>query len=251
MSDQQDTYILSFNSDFADPNVIASSKTFPSNVRPETMFVSSDGRWLFATGVPNGVNYFPLAYTRVGQPFAKPQLYDYQAVLSADNSWLFYNSIDASGLRESYDFLDLESGRLIELIGAPLANPGSMLGMQEYIVPASGWMPSDQSLTYIHYGGAFADGLYQIDLTDIDFTKSGQYPMPQATKLLSFDRDTGGASFSPSRKYILYVQARDQGQDVGYTDARTINILNLETGSILTIPTGDGEIARRVQWRAD
>ena len=91
---QQDTYILSFNSDFPNPNVIASSKNFPANIRANTMWVSSDGRWLFATGIPNGHNYFPLAYTRVGQSFTKPQLYDYQAVLSADDRFLFYNSIE-------------------------------------------------------------------------------------------------------------------------------------------------------------
>ena len=123
--------------------------------------------------------------------------------------------------------------------------------MQEYIVPVYDWSPSDTSLIFIHYQGRFADGLYQIDLTGIDFTKSGQYPMPQAKQLLSFDRDAGAALFSPNRKYILYFQVNDKGAYVGFTDAQTVKILNRETGSIQAIPSNEGEIIRRVQWRAN
>ena len=212
------------------------------------MWISSDGRWLFATGIPNGNNYFPLAYIHVGQPFTNAQLYDFKAILSEDEQTLFYTSIDSAGLRETYNFLDLASGQRVELLSIPLPNAGTMEGMMEYIIPVAGWMPGDQPFIFTAYRGDIATGLYQIDLSGIDFTKSGQYPMPQPTQLMAFDRDVGGAIFSPDKKYILYIQADSQGQSVGYTDVHA-NILNRETGSVQTIPVENGNTIGSVEWR--
>src|SRR5215216_3234760 len=103
-----DTFILSLTAGSAEPNLLVSSETLPKHIRPETMFVSSNGQTLFAIGVPSDIQPFPLYYTRIGESFPETTFYAYsaRASVSADGNYLYYISVDSMGLLETYNFFE-------------------------------------------------------------------------------------------------------------------------------------------------
>src|SRR5258708_3021347 len=176
--DGHDYYILSFTADNPAPNTIVSSKALPPNLNPRSMFISSNGRWLFAwsSTIRNGL--FDLYFTRPGQPFSLPPIPTIAWSVSSDGQYLFYISVDSTGQDETYNFLKLDTQLHIEVsMGALLSHaPGTplYLSVPEYAFPVAGWKFQDKPIVFLSNSrapGVRTNDFYSLDVTNVNATK--------------------------------------------------------------------------------
>lgn len=256
-----DDNILSFAAGNPSPNTILAYSALPKNLVARTLTISPNGRWLFAytTAVNNTLP--ELVYTKIDQPFAKPPVEARWFSISADSRYLFYVSIDSVGQHVTFNFINLETDQLIELVAFPLlpAFPNSALQdrMSEVGFPLNGWTLKNRRLVFESYIRSGADymlsGFYTADLSGIDFTRSGSYALPPQTPITPAGKLTEEASVAPDGNQLAYmVQARLYDQTGNYKDTlQRIVILDLTSGNQNIIPGVPHETVHYLKWTED
>jgi Cytochrome C oxidase, cbb3-type, subunit III len=275
VEDRQATYILSFRSDNPNPNVVFASKSLPANLEPRSMTLSPDGRWIFARSrVLNANGNVDLFYAKVGQPFVNAPGNAAWQSLSADRRYLFYISVDLSGFQETFNFMNLATGERVELLVSRLPSriPGFTLleSIPEYAEPVDGWNLRDGRVVFRCVSSDLqTNGFYSVDLSGIDFTKSGSYTMPPRAAVVRTPRRTSAGYLSPDGKKLAYIYldenpelpfgtgffktAKDayDGMLNAVSWGNGVAILDLPTGKTSIINATKDEVITNVAWSED
>lgn len=160
----------------------------------------------------------------------------------------------------TFNFVNLETNGHTELVAFPLMPNSLYRTLQDRIAevgvgfPIREWTLKNRRLVFASYIRSGADfvpkGFYTIDLSGIDFTRSGSYALPPQTPIPTTGELTEKASVAPNGHQLAYVaRTKLYDQTGAYKDAiQRIVIRDLTSGNQTIIPGSPLDYANDLDW---
>ena len=237
-----------------------------------TVMYSSDGKWIGSYGLQEGSTTPQIFYGQVGQPFVQvavpAQATPIRIVFSSDGHYFGYTTLAFTTQQWTMGIVDLTNGKSVQFTGK--SSPGPVIGdatpdlnaVLGMAFPVS-WSPDGktmyvESFIFSQAAARRFDGLYSLDFSALDFSKSDPQPLPKTTRLLQDAQIYGEPVVSPDGTQALYLSNDPQNPPEGYTPtkfsqtANTLSIVDLATGKNSAVATAPkGQAIATVQWMSD
>jgi len=233
---------------------------------------SADGKWIGGYGLHEGSTSPQVYYAQAGQTLVQvtlpAQATPMRIAFSPDAHYFSYTVLAFTTQQWTMGIIDLTNGKQAQFTGK--SSPGPVIGdatpdltaVQGMALPMT-WSLDGKRLYLESFIFSMAaprhfDGLYGLDFSTIDFSKSDPQALPQTTVLLRDDKIFGEPLFSPDNTKILYLSNDPANAPENYAPtkfsqtANTLSVLDLDTGKSSVIAQAPkGQAMAASQWTPD
>lgn len=252
-------YVMSFTSKYAEPNVIYPTRSISSAFQASSSLrfsIFPNSGWVFAYVDSPSSPPDDLALAELGSQ----RMYSFS--LQSLRAWsidktgniLFYVGTAPSG-QVTYNLMDLESGRRIELTTPMFVS--DKWEIDAFVVPVNGWSLEQQPIVIENYSvlvdQPVATGFSSLDLSAIDLTHPGTYPVPQWAMIRRSAEKIGEGYLSPDGHYLAYLNydgAALSSVEI-VRESATAEVIDLGTGEVTTLYADKDKMISQLQWGSE